>query len=197
MSLFQWKSRIKVAKGRVFKLMMDAEDEGVRVSKYDLGGVDYGGLMDGLPGLLLPEGFRLDLDLTQPRTDVIGSPLPVWLVTKRVADVLRSVVSPEDVEVREAPAFDDRTGEALKGFYLMNPVVKVECLDPERTVFVKNRRGKIVAVTEPVLREAVKKHIFRAAECPRTVFVSAVLRERWISEGVIGFSYQDCGILLS
>lgn len=195
MKLFKRKTPSMVVKGRVFKLLLDANYEGVNVSSYELGGFDYGGLWRGDVGIDLPEGLRLELDLSRPYTDVVGNPLSLWLVTARVIDVVNTLCTDEEVEVHELPVFDGRTGEVVRGYYLMNPLLIVECLDMERSVLVRNRGGQIASVGEPVLRGATTHHIFRAAECPWTIFVSAELKRRWSSVGVVGFYYQDCGVL--
>lgn len=195
MRLFGWRGRRKGQKGLVFKLLLDAEHEGVYVSSHKLGGVDYSGLRRGAPRLIFPEDFRLELNLKRPYTDVVGGPLPIWLVTARVIDVVMSLCSSEEVEVRDVPTFDSRSGEPVSKYFLMNPLAHVECLDMDQSIFVKTRAGKIVGVGEPVLKTLIDKHIFRAAELPWAIFVSADLKKRWVAEGIVGFVYQDCSVI--
>lgn len=162
---------------------------------------DYFYLSDGIPcASYLPPTTELSLyeGAGDMFTDFIDNPDRVLYVSQRVQDVLkgRGLVG-STVELLPFILLDKRGRRVRESYAIANPLVRVPCLDFERS---KYRRAsdpnelaevKLLHVREDAVPEDAQ--LFRLAELPRLMVLRSDLLEAFQQAGLTGLAVHPAG----
>jgi hypothetical protein len=116
-------------------------------------------------------------------SDLIGTTTSQVIVSRLVADIVRSALTPADnVEILPVTLRDSRRRILSKDYFVINPVGTVDCLDLEASEIEwdEDEPGEVIHLERPVL--AAKKlteprSIFRLKEDPGVYVISSILAE--------------------
>lgn len=147
------------------------------------------------PASSIPDTVQIHVDTSGTAPDLLGNPLG-WLVMSETLWGYLEPLAAGDAEVFPAPLFDSRTRQPLDGFFLVNPTLKLPCLDMGQSEYQQSPHGdRIRIVTKYVLIHSQipdTAHLFRIEEFPRAVVLSDTVAGKLAGTGVKGLAAQRC-----
>jgi hypothetical protein len=177
-------------------LRYDPEDKLTRVVEHSLANFDPTLLWEGARLVeAIPPSARLLVGPGEP-SDYMANPLSWLICSQRFVDILIARAG-QDLQVVDAPLYDAKSAQAVKGYKIVNVVRTVACLDLERSdvSYDKSVPGKIVAVWRiAVLAHKVPSdaHVFRMTEWPYEVIFSGEMANDCVGKGLRGLAFQEC-----
>lgn len=167
------------------------------VCDYEVGSFDFTRLWHGdrIRACELEE-VTLFLDSKKILPDIVGNPLSLLILSEKLVDLLE-LKDGAEVQVFRFPLFRQERGKksTLDGFRLVNPILRLDCLDQERSLIHRKASGEISSIEKfafcaAAIPEGTK--IFRPTVSDGDVFVFDRLALNTRGKGINGLAFQRC-----
>lgn len=164
------------------------------VEKYEKGNFNYNLLKIGIPYQdTIPAEVKLYIDSRSHPTDFLANPLSWPIVSEKFLKMIK-VYARDDIQVFDAPVFDNNTRKPVKGFYILNVVKLIRAVDFKHSTVmwedkIKKKFKIIIKYVFQSKKIPVNVHIFRPAEDPFGVFFSDELATSLIGKGLKGIAF--------
>lgn len=180
------------------RLIYDSDREDLSViNKYELDGFNLTSLWKGVEVEPFPEGLRLIVDDSENELlgDLVGNPISWFVCSQQLQDFLGVSSRSDELQLLAAPMFRKSNNTRIDGYVVLNPLLKIGCLDSDKSVLSRTSSGVISSIDECVLKESsIPKGtaLFRLEEFPKAIFVSDEIANSLRHQGIRGVAFIRC-----
>ena len=170
------------------------------IRKYEMAGFNLTALWRGMEVGAFPSSLKLIVDDTEEgeMPDLFGNPVSWLVVSDKLAEILCQDQRKGTVQLIPAPIFRDSDGSKVEGYQVLNPLVRIDCLNEAKSKLGRLANGALAALDHCVLNQASIPEnigIFRLGEFPKAIFVSDELAHRTCQKGLRGLAYFRCNAI--
>ena len=179
-----------------YQVTYDEDRRHMVVVDYECADFDITNFWHGAPyDGALPSNIRLYVNVSKPvAPDFLANPISWPICSERLVRVLQQRSS--DLQLFDAPLFDNKTNRRVTGYSIVNVTKLVSCLDFEKSnISYADDSDEIISVIDSVFIEGKipeDAHIFRVAEDVYSVVISDELANDLARERITGIVLIEC-----
>ncbi len=180
------------------RMLFDSERSDLSVIRdYEMNGYNLTSLWKGDLAQLFPDGLKLYLDDSDRAQlgDLIGNPISWFVCSAKLLNLLQLFETAEGVQLLPAPVYRESDESLVDGYYVLNPTIKIDCLNHERSILSRSASGKIRSLEKSVLISSAIPNglpVFRLANFPNAIFVREDMAKGLTNKGVTGVAFVRC-----